>query len=55
MVHEETKELRFVERSEPMKGHPNLVKTIKVLQQKWLDGWGKSYWKDVPTVKEEDE
>lgn len=54
MWHEETKELRFVERNEPTESHPNVVKTIKVLQQKWLDGWGEPYWKDVPTVKEEE-
>ena len=30
------------------------TKTVKVLQQRWIDGWGQNYyWKDVPTVKEE--
>ena len=54
MVHEETKELKFIERRESTEDNLRVI-VIKVLQQKWLDGWGKSYWKDVPTVKEEDE
>ena len=28
---------------------------IIVLQQKWLDGFDKPYWKDVPTINEESE
>ena len=51
-----TKELRFVERFETIqrdsKGESVVGTMIKYLQQKWIDGQGKPYWKDVPTVKE---
>ena len=53
MYHEPTNELRFVNRIEPFEENLNLGKTIKVLQQKWLDGHGNPYWKDVPLVEED--
>ena len=54
MWHEPTNELRFIERHEPVDGKPLIVQSVKVLQQKWLDGWDVPYWKDVPVIKEED-
>lgn len=52
--------LRFELRTEPVKGHTNLAREVRVLQQLWRahhipPGWTQAAeeWRDVPTIKEE--
>jgi len=54
MYHEITAEVRWIIRSIPFEGSKVISTQITVLQQKWLDGYDKPYWKDVPTVLEDE-
>lgn len=52
MEHRVVAGVRWIERTVPIVGHIGHATTIKVLQEKWLDGYDEPYWKDVLTVKE---
>lgn len=50
-----THHIRFVERQVESKDTWPHPKTVRILQQKWLNIMGQEVWQDVPVEKEEND